>query len=78
MSHIGDFYRELKRRRVPQVVALYIISDNIRVMLNVNILTDNGAPLMADIVPGGNNTDSVLYDVFGRSYQLSLSARFFD
>jgi outer membrane receptor protein involved in Fe transport len=41
----------------------------------VNNLLDNGPPQMADQV-WNNNTDTGLYDVFGRSYYLTLSAHF--
>lgn len=36
-------------------------------------ITDTAAPNMADAV-FNNNTDTLLYDVFGRSYYLSVSA----
>lgn len=43
--------------------------------LIVNNLTDESAPFMASAVDS-NNTDTRLYDVFGRSYQVSIAARF--
>jgi len=41
----------------------------------VNNLTDTDPPLMPGVT---NNTDTVFYDVFGRSYFVSMSARLFD
>lgn len=38
-------------------------------------LTDQDPPLMANN-SHGPNTDTTLYDIFGRSYSLALSLRF--
>ncbi len=53
----------------------YRFSDNIEARLAVANLTDTGAPLMANAGPQ-SNTDPAMYDVFGRSYTLSLSLRY--
>jgi hypothetical protein len=45
------------------------------VRFGVNNLLDNDPPQMADAV-WSNNTDTGLYDVFGRSYYLTLLAHF--
>lgn len=50
----------------------YAVTDNIYLRAGVNNLTDTDPPLMPRVT---NNTDTVLYDVFGRSYFLSVSAR---
>lgn len=50
----------------------YAFTDGISVRLGVDNLTDTGAPNMADAV-FTNNTDTLLYDVFGRSYYLNIS-----
>lgn len=54
----------------------YTFSNNISARLSINNVGNVGAPNMADAVRV-NNTDAVLFDVFGRSYYLSISARFF-
>jgi outer membrane receptor protein involved in Fe transport len=43
--------------------------------LGVNNLLETSPPMMADAV-WGPNTDSSLYDVFGRSYFARISAQF--
>ena len=53
----------------------YSFSDNISARFGINNLMDTDAPNMADAV-GPENTDTLLYDVFGRSYFLSLSLQF--
>ena len=53
----------------------YEFNDSITVRFGINNLTDTDAPNMANAV-NGNNTDTYLYDVFGRSFYLSVSARF--
>jgi len=52
----------------------YTFGDNVTVRLGVNNLFDNSPPQMAD--SASYNTDTGLYDVFGRSYYLTLSAQF--
>lgn len=54
----------------------WFVTDDIRVTLNVNNLLDTEPPLMLDAT-SQNNTDTLLYDVFGRSFQLGVSARLF-
>lgn len=50
-------------------------SEPIYVRLNVSNLLDRDPPLLADAVTN-NNTDTRLYDVFGRSYSLTFSLRY--
>ena len=50
-------------------------SDSISARFVITNLSDNGPPLLADNV-WGNNTEEALYDVFGRSYALKLSAQY--
>jgi len=50
-------------------------SERIHARLNVSNLLDRDPPLMADAV-FSNNTDTRIYDVFGRSYSLTLSYRY--
>jgi outer membrane receptor protein involved in Fe transport len=52
----------------------YAFGDKLAVRFGVNNLFDNNPPLMADAV-WEINTASSLYDVFGRSYYLKLSAQ---
>jgi outer membrane receptor protein involved in Fe transport len=53
----------------------YDFSDWLTARFGVNNLLDNDPPMMADAV-WDNNTDAGLFDVFGRSYYLTLSAQF--
>jgi outer membrane receptor protein involved in Fe transport len=53
----------------------YEFSDYLTARFGVNNLLDNDPPQMADAV-WSNNTDTGLYDIFGRSYYLTLSAHF--
>ncbi|NNE35792.1 MAG: TonB-dependent receptor [Rhodothermales bacterium] len=53
----------------------YRFSDRFVTRLNINNLFDTDPPQMADAV-AGINTDSGMYDVFGRSYVVSFSAGF--
>lgn len=53
----------------------YAFTDNFTLRGGVNNLLDTDPPQMADAV-WSNNTDTGLYDVFGRSYYLTLSAHF--
>jgi outer membrane receptor protein involved in Fe transport len=53
----------------------YEFNDNITARFGINNLTDTAAPNMANAV-FTNNTDTLLFDVFGRSYFLSVSAQF--
>jgi outer membrane receptor protein involved in Fe transport len=50
-------------------------SDHVRAHLGVNNLFDTDPPNMADNV-WDNNTDTGLYDVFGRSYYLSVAMQY--
>lgn len=50
----------------------YRFSDNITARLTIANLTGTEAPNMADAALG-MNTDSAMYDIFGRSYTLSFS-----
>ena len=52
----------------------YAFGDNVTMRFGVNNLLDNDPPLMADAV-FEINTATSLYDVFGRSYYLTLSAQ---
>jgi len=49
--------------------------DSILVRFGINNLFDQQPPLMADAV-SWNNTDTLVYDVFGRSYFVSLSLEY--
>ena len=51
----------------------YNFTDNVSASLNIANLTDTDAPLIAGI---NNNTDYLLYDVFGRSYSLAVNLQF--
>ena len=53
----------------------YEFGEAMLVRVGANNLLDNGAPMMADAV-SPYNTDTGLYDVFGRSYYLTLAAQF--
>jgi len=53
----------------------YRINDNISLRLNVANLSDTDPAFMADAT-NGNNTDAGMYDVFGRSYRLSIAMEF--
>jgi outer membrane receptor protein involved in Fe transport len=53
----------------------YRINDNISLRLNVANLSDTDPVFMADAT-NGNNTDAGMYDVFGRSYRLSIAMEF--
>jgi outer membrane receptor protein involved in Fe transport len=53
----------------------YEFGEYLTARFGVNNLLDNDPPQMADAV-WENNTDAGLYDVFGRSYYLTLSAHF--
>ena len=49
----------------------YQVTDRIQLRMNVSNVFDNAPPLMADAVTS-NNTDTRMYDIFGRSYSLRL------
>lgn len=51
----------------------YTFSNNIAARLNIANLFDRDPPLMPDVT---NNTDTLLYDIFGRSYHLALSLNY--
>ena len=53
----------------------YRLSNHATVRLVVANLFDKGPPLMADAA-WSNNTDTNLYDIYGRSYQLKLNLAF--
>ena len=53
----------------------YQFSENIVGRLAISNLTDTSPPQMADAT-FSNNTDTALYDVFGRSYTLSVSLQY--
>lgn len=53
----------------------YRFTDNVHARLNVANVLGTDPPLMADSA-GPNNTDTGMYDVFGRSYSLGLSLRY--
>ena len=53
----------------------YGFSDHIAARLTVANLFDTDPAFMADAVIS-NNTDTAMYDIFGRSYQLSFSLRY--
>ena len=53
----------------------YDFSSHVGVRLNVSNLLDTDPPFMADAVIA-NNTDTRLFDVFGRSYSLTLGMRY--
>ena len=55
----------------------YEFNDSLSVRFGIKNLTDTEAPNMANHIIGPN-TDSLLYDVFGRSYYLSLYATLFN
>ena len=50
-------------------------SEHLRARLNISNLFDQDAPLMADAVTS-NNTDTRIYDIFGRSYALTIALRY--
>ncbi len=53
----------------------YEFSDHLHARLNISNLLDQEAPIMADAVTS-NNTDTRMYDIFGRSYALTLTMRY--
>ena len=55
----------------------YRFGDHTNLRLNINNLLENNPPLMADAV-NQNNTDAGLFDVFGRSFFVTVEARFWD
>ena len=52
----------------------YRFGEHLEARFGVNNLFDNDPPQTADVY--SNNTDPSMYDVFGRSYYLTLSAHF--
>jgi outer membrane receptor protein involved in Fe transport len=62
-----QFYADLHFR--------YNFTDNISVGLGISNLFDSDPPQMATGSGTGNNTDTGLYDVFGRSYRATFSYR---
>ncbi len=57
------------------LAASYRFSDEIVARATIANVTDTSPPFMADAVTS-NNTDTTLYDIFGRSYSLRLSLQF--
>ena len=55
----------------------WMATDALSLRIGVTNLTDTDAPMMAEQGPQ-YNTDTLLYDIYGRSFYLSLSARFFE
>lgn len=53
----------------------YAFSEHVSAKLNIANLFDTDPPFMADSA-NANNTDASLFDIFGRSYYLSLSLQF--
>ncbi len=53
----------------------YAFSDNISAKLNISNLINTDPPFMANSSKA-NNTDETMYDIFGRSYYLSLALRY--
>jgi len=53
----------------------YAVSEHITLRFGINNLLDNDPPMMADAV-FNNNTDTLMFDTFGRSYYMSLSANY--
>ncbi len=53
----------------------YELSESLNMRFGINNLLDQQAPNMADAI-GNNNTDTGIYDVFGRSYYMSFSYQF--
>ena len=53
----------------------YLFIERLRITLNVANLLNERAPFVAD-ASFANNTDTTLFDVFGRSYRLGFSLRF--
>ena len=56
----------------------YEFTDRIWASLGVANLLDTDAPLLADNTFDGTNTDTMMYDVFGRSFNVSFSMRLGD
>ncbi len=52
----------------------YEFSDSIIASFGIANILDNDAPMMADAA-FGNNTDSMLYDIYGRAFSLTLGVR---
>jgi outer membrane receptor protein involved in Fe transport len=55
--------------------ASYVFSEHVSARLGVNNVFDSEPPNMSNST-FDNNTDTGLYDVFGRSYYLSLSMHY--
>jgi len=53
----------------------YRFSENLIARFKVDNLFETGPPMMADAV-FSNNTDTSMYDIFGRSYTLSISLQY--
>lgn len=53
----------------------YDFTEHLTARLTIANLFDTSPPFMADAVTS-NNTDTTMYDIFGRSYSLSISLRY--
>ena len=53
----------------------YDITERLSARLNILNLGDTDPPLMADAV-FSNNTDTSMFDIFGRAYQLTLTLNY--
>lgn len=53
----------------------YEFSDSFYASLGVSNMLDTDAPFLADNTSDGTNTDTMMYDVFGRSFYLSFALR---
>ena len=56
----------------------YEFSDSFHASLGVSNMLDTDAPFLADNTSDGTNTDTMTYDVFGRSFHLSFVLRLGD
>ena len=66
---------EISSRNYVDLAFSYRFTDNFIARATIANVTDASPPFMADAV-NSNNTDTTLYDVFGRSYSLRLSLHF--
>jgi outer membrane receptor protein involved in Fe transport len=56
----------------------YELTDSIYASLGISNLLDTDAPFLADNTFDRTNTDTIMYDVFGRSFHVSFSMRLGD
>lgn len=72
MPRLTELYTQLKKRRVIRAGVVYIAV----FWLSLQVIDmDNDPPFVAD-QSFNNNTDTRMYDVFGRSFYLTLSASY--